>query len=142
MSDPFALERFVEAQAPVIAAVEAELRSGRKRSHWMWFIFPQLRALGRSGTALHFGIASLDEARAYRAHPILGPRLVSCAGLVMLHRGQSAHAIFGSPDDLKLRSSMTLFAEADPSEPVFCAVIDAFFDGIADAATTRLLAEG
>ncbi|WP_211874280.1 DUF1810 domain-containing protein [Plastoroseomonas arctica] len=142
MADPFALHRFVEAQDPVMAAVEAELRAGRKRSHWMWFVFPQLRALGHSATALHFGMVSLDEARAYRLHPVLGPRLVACTALMLAHAGRSAHDILGSPDDLKLRSSMTLFAAVNPAEPGFRAVLRAFYDNAPDQLTARLLAEG
>lgn len=143
MDDSFGLIRFLDAQAEMMPAVEAELRAGRKSSHWMWFVFPQLRALGRSGTALHFGITGIAEARAYLGHPVLGPRLVACAGLVLGHAGRStAHAIFGSPDDVKLRSSMTLFAAADPAEPVFAAVLDAFFGGEPDPLTQRLLADG
>ena len=143
MHDPFGLSRFLDAQADMMPAVEAELRAGRKTSHWMWFIFPQLRALGRSGTASHFGITGIAEARAYLGHPVLGPRLVACAGMVLYHAGRTtAHAIFGSPDDVKLRSSMTLFAATDPAEPVFTAVLDAFFAGEADPLTTRLLDAG
>lgn len=147
MHDPFGLSRFLDAQTDMMSAVEAELRAGRKTSHWMWFIFPQLRALGRSGTALHFGITGIAEARAYLGHPVLGPRLVACAGMVLDQAGASmcgstAHAIFGSPDDVKLRSSMTLFAATDPAEPVFAAVLDAFFAGEADPLTTRLLDAG
>lgn len=135
------LERFVEAQRGVIDAVRAELAAGRKRSHWMWFVFPQLRGLGRSGTARFYGIASLDEARRYAAHPLLGARLRECAALVLGHAGRlDAHTVFGSPDDLKLRSSMTLFARAAPDEPLFSAVLDAFYRGVADEATDRLLA--
>lgn len=111
--DPFALERFVAAQAPVYDAVRAELRDGRKRTHWMWFIFPQLRGLGRSATAEFYGIGSLDEARAYLAHPVLGPRLVECSRIVAeTTRATSLRALFGTPDDLKFCSSMTLFARA------------------------------
>ncbi len=111
-SDAFDLERFVTAQAPVIDTVLAELRAGRKRSHWMWFIFPQLRGLGQSSTAQFYGIASLDEARAYLAHPVLGPRLEACTRTVLAIADRSLHGIFGSPDDMKFRSSMTLFAVA------------------------------
>ncbi len=142
MADPFDLERFVQAQDPVIGAVRRELQSGRKRTHWMWFVFPQLRALGRSPTAQRYGIASLAEAQAYMAHPLLGPRLVECAELVLAVPGRTAHEIFGSPDDLKLHSSMTLFAAAAPDRPVFGAVIQAFFRGTPDPLTTALLAEG
>src|SRR5919205_965409 len=106
------LDRFVTAQSPVYAEVLAELRSGRKSSHWMWFVFPQLRGLGSSPTAVRFGIASIDEARAYLGHDLLGRRLRECARLVAAIDGRSARQIFGSPDDMKLRSSMTLFSRA------------------------------
>ena len=111
-ADPFDLERFVTAQAPVFTAALDELRAGRKRSHWMWFIFPQLRGLGHSAMAAHYGISSLDEARAYLAHPVLGPRLKLCTETVLAVEGQSLTAIFGSPDDLKFCSSITLFTLA------------------------------
>ena len=106
------LDHFVAAQDPVYAGVLAELRAGQKQRHWMWFIFPQLTALGRSDTARRFGLSGLGEARAYLGHPVLGPRLLECTGIVNGVSGRSAHEIFGSPDDLKLRSSMTLFALA------------------------------
>ena len=118
MPDPFDLDRFVQAQDPVLAQVRRELGEGRKRSHWMWFVFPQLRGLGRSATARHYGIGSLAEARAYLAHPALGSRLVECTGLVNRIEGRSAHQIFGGLDDLKFHSSMTLFA-AGLEAPVF-----------------------
>lgn len=142
MEDPFDLDRFVTAQAPVIAAVREELRAGRKRSHWMWFVFPQLRALGRSGTALRYGIASLAEARAYLAHPVLGPRLLECTGLVCAHRHASIHDMLGSPDDMKFRSCMTLFAAADPDCAPFRDALAIFFGGAPDPLTTDLLAAG
>src|ERR1700709_570898 len=110
MPDPFDLNRFVAAQTGVYDVVLGELRAGRKRTHWMWFVFPQLRALGRSPTAHRYGIESLDEARAYLAHPVLGPRIRECARLVAAIDGADVERIMGSPDDLKLRSSMTLFA--------------------------------
>jgi uncharacterized protein (DUF1810 family) len=109
-ADPFDLNRFVIAQAPVFAAALDELKAGRKRSHWMWFIFPQLRGLGHSSMAEFYGISSLDEGRAYLAHPLLGPRLILCTETVLALQGRSLHAIFGSPDDMKFRSSMTLFS--------------------------------
>lgn len=140
MADRFDLDRFVQAQAPVIDVVRQELRAGRKRTHWMWFVFPQLRALGRSATAQQYGIASLDEARAYLAHPVLGPRLLECSRLVLAAPGGSAREILGTPDDLKLRSSMTLFAAAQTEEPVFAAVLDRFYAGAPDPQTTGLLA--
>ena len=110
MPDPFNLDRFVQAQDPVLAQVRAELWAGHKRTHWMWFVFPQLAGLGRSDTARYYALASLEEARAYLAHPLLGPRLIECTNLVNAVEGRSAHQIFGSPDDLKFHSSMTLFA--------------------------------
>lgn len=113
MDDPFDLERFVRAQAPVYESALDELASGRKRTHWMWFVFPQLRGLGRSSMAQLYGIASLGEARAYLAHPVLGPRLHACTAALLAVRDGSLHAIFGSPDDVKFCSSMTLFALAD-----------------------------
>jgi uncharacterized protein (DUF1810 family) len=139
MPDPFDLDRLVRAQDPVIAQVRRELGEGRKRSHWRWFVFPQLRSLGRSATALRYGIGSLDEARAYLAHPVLGPRLVECTGLVNQVKGRSVHDIFGSPDDLKFRSSMTLFALAQPGESVFRDALHKHFGGEPDPLTTELL---
>jgi uncharacterized protein (DUF1810 family) len=120
-ADPFRLERFVEAQAGgVYEQALAELRAGEKRSHWMWFIFPQDRDLGRSATAKYYGLAGFEEARAYAAHPVLGPRLRECAAAVLEQlREASAEAIFGPVDAMKLRSSMDIFAEAVPDEPVF-----------------------
>ena len=138
MDDPFDLQRFVAAQAPAYAQVAAELAAGRKRSHWMWFVFPQLKGLGRSAKAQHYGIASLAEARAYWAHPLLGPRLAQCTGLVLAVDGRSVHEIFGSPDDLKFRSCMTLFAQAT-GEPVFTRALQKYFGGEADPRTIELL---
>ena len=135
------LRRFVDAQDAVHAAVRSELAAGRKRSHWMWFVFPQLTALGRSATARFYGIDSLDAARAYWRHPVLGARLRECARLVLATSGRSAHDIFGSPDDLKLRSCMTLFAEAAPEEPAFREVLARFFGGERDPLTVALLSE-
>lgn len=137
-SDPFA--HFVQAQAPIWRQVQAELRAGRKTSHWMWFIFPQHVALGRSAMAQGFGLASLDEARAYLAHPLLGARLREATALVLAVPGADAHAIFGSPDDLKLRSSMTLFQAAAPAEPLFGQVLERLYAGQPDARTLALLA--
>jgi len=139
LAGAFDLERFVQAQDRVMPAVMRELQEGRKRSHWMWFVFPQLRALGRSPTALHYGIASLDEARDYMAHAVLGPRLVACTEAVLAVQGRSAHEIFGSPDDLKLRSCMTLFGAAAPGQPVFAEVLRRYHGGEPDAATAALL---
>ena len=132
------LERFVSAQAPVYATVLAELRAGLKQSHWMWFIFPQLAALGRSPTAKFYGLAGLDEARAYLKHEVLGPRLVECTGLVNAVTGKSAHEIFGSPDDLKFRSCVTLFWLAGGDE-VFREALRRYYGGVEDEATVRLV---
>lgn len=139
MPDPFRLARFVEAQAPVMAQVRAELGSGRKRSHWMWFVFPQLRGLGASATAQRYGIGSLAEAEAYLAHPLLGRRLVECTELVDAIEGRSIHDIFGAPDDLKFRSSMTLFASARPATAAFSAALEKHFGGVPDPRTAELL---
>lgn len=138
-TDPFNLERFVSAQASVFAAALAELTAGRKRGHWMWFVFPQLAGLGSSPMAQRYAIASLDEARAYLRHPILGPRLAECAGIVNRVQGRTAHEIFGSPDDLKFRSSMTLFGRADPAEPAFRTALERYFGGGEDPRTVALL---
>ena len=134
------LDRFVEAQAPHLDAVKAELAAGRKRSHWMWFVFPQLRGLGRSSMARHFGLQSLVEARAYLAHPVLGPRLRACVELVLGVDGRSAHEIFGSPDDLKLRSCLTLFRAVDGPDGVFARALAKYFDAQPDPMTLQLLA--
>ena len=134
------LERFVRAQDPAYATVLDELRRGRKVSHWMWFVFPQLRGLGRSPMAQAYAIDSLAEARAYLAHPTLGPRLRACAELVLAADAPSAEAIFGSIDARKLRSSMTLFARAEPTAAVFQDVLDRYFAGQPDPLTEALLA--
>jgi uncharacterized protein (DUF1810 family) len=123
------LERFVEAQASVYEAARREISAGRKRSHWMWFVFPQLAALGRSPTAKFYGIADAAEAAAYLAHPVLGPRLVEMAGLMLRHRGQAAEAVLGAVDAMKLRSSMTLFSRVPGADPVFREVLAGFFQG-------------
>ncbi len=133
------LEPFVAAQDPIYRLVLAELEAGHKRTHWMWFIFPQLTALGRSETARRFGLADLAMARQYFAHPVLGPRLVACTRAVLAHRQRSAHEIFSSPDDLKFRSSMTLFAHAAPAEPAFAAALARYYGGIEDRLTLELL---
>jgi uncharacterized protein (DUF1810 family) len=134
------LKRFVDAQEPVYDNVVDELRRGRKRSHWMWFVFPQLRGLGSSPTAERYGISSLEEARAYLRHHVLGPRLRECARLVNEVQGRSAAEIFGSPDDLKLRSSMTLFARAAEDNEDFLALLDKYYGGRQDQLTLKLLA--
>jgi uncharacterized protein (DUF1810 family) len=136
------LERFVTAQAPVWAQVCTELAAGRKQSHWMWFVFPQLRALGRSATARFFGLEGAAEAAAYWAHPLLSRRLRHGAQLVLAVEGRSVHDIFGSPDDLKLRSCMTLFEAVAPGEPVFADVLARFYEGVRDPATLDLLGRG
>jgi uncharacterized protein (DUF1810 family) len=135
MADPFDLQRFVEAQAPVYDQVCRELKAGRKQSHWMWFIFPQIAGLGQSPMSIRFAIASLDEAKAYLAHPILGARLRECAGLTLDVEGRSARDIFGSIDEMKFRSSLTLFARAASDEDVFRSCIDKYFAGSPDPAT-------
>jgi uncharacterized protein (DUF1810 family) len=139
-ADRFDLERFVTAQEPILEAVLAELRAGRKRTHWMWFVFPQLAGLGRSSTARFYGIGSIEEARVYLAHPVLGPRLDLCTGIVLASDNSSLHAIFGSPDDLKFRSCMTLFsrAAADPDNP-FRQALDRWCDGRPDQQTLALI---
>jgi uncharacterized protein (DUF1810 family) len=138
MDDPFDLQRFVDAQAPVYRQVCAELAAGRKTSHWMWFVFPQLKGLGRSATAQHYGIGSTAHAQAYWAHAVLGARLKQCTELVLAREGRSAHEIFGPPDDLKFRSCMTLFARAT-GEPLFTRALDKYFGGQPDPATLALL---
>jgi uncharacterized protein (DUF1810 family) len=139
MTDPFDLKRFVDAQAPVYQRVAAELRQGRKQSHWMWFIFPQLAGLGHSPMAQRFAIASREEAIAYLEHGILGPRLRECTVLVNAVEGKTIREILGSPDDLKFRSSMTLFG-AVSSDPQFSAALDKYYVGEADRRTLELLA--
>ena len=136
--DPFHLERFVAAQAPVIDEVCDELRRGRKTSHWMWFIFPQLEALGTSAMAKRYGIASLAEARAYLAHPVLGPRLQTCCDLLLQVQNRSIHEILGSPDDLKFRSCLTLFGRAAPDVALFSQCLDKYYGGQPDPLTIAL----
>jgi uncharacterized protein (DUF1810 family) len=138
-SDPYGLGRFVDAQEPVFASVLSELRSGRKRGHWMWFIFPQIRGLGRSSTAEYYAIGSLAEAQAYLKHPVLGPRLVECCRLVNIIEGRTATEIFGYPDDLKFRSSLTLFARAAPGQSVFAEALAKYFGNEPDPSTLARL---
>ncbi len=133
------LERFVEAQTGVYERVLTELRGGRKQSHWMWFVFPQLRGLGRSGMAHRYGLESLEEAVAYLAHPVLGPRLAECTAAVNAVTGKSAAEIFGFPDDLKFHSSMTVFALADPADSGFVEALRRYFGGREDPGTLQLL---
>lgn len=139
MTDPHDLQRFVDAQNPVYDTVLAELRAGCKRSHWIWFVFPQLRGLGRSPTANHYGIASREEAAAYLDHAVLGPRLRECTRALLAIEGRSAGQIFGSPDDVKVRSSMTLFARCTDDNAEFLAVLDRFYGGEHDPVTVERL---
>jgi len=139
MADPFNLQRFVEAQAPVFAEVCAELRAGRKESHWMWFVFPQIAGLGQSPTSIFYAISSIDEAKAYLAHSVLGPRLRECAKLALEAEGRTARQIFGAIDEMKFHSSMTLFARAAPEEGVFEQCLDKYFAGAPDPATLARL---
>jgi uncharacterized protein (DUF1810 family) len=139
VSSAFDLERFVVAQAPIYERVRAELTAGAKASHWMWFIFPQLRGLGRSAMAEHFGLAGCAEARDYLAHPLLGARLRDCTRLVLDVSNRTAHEIFGSPDDLKFHSSLTLFAAVAPEEDLFSRALDRYFGGRRDFSTENIL---
>ncbi|NCA72831.1 MAG: DUF1810 domain-containing protein [Sphingobacteriia bacterium] len=139
--DPHDLNRFVRAQENDYAPALAEIRSGRKRTHWMWYIFPQLDGLGFSETARRYGIRGLDEARAYLGHPVLGQRLVECAEAVLAVQGRSAREIFGMPDDLKLRSCATLFAEVSAEGSVFHRLIQVYFGGAPDGRTLTLLGQ-
>lgn len=136
---PYDLDRFVTAQDPDYETVLGELRRGHKSSHWIWFIFPQIAGLGRSAMSQHFAIGSLDEARAYLVHPVLGPRLRECVGLVLEVEGRTAEEIFGSLDALKVRSSMTLFHRAAPDGREFELVLNRYFDGVEDEATLARL---
>ena len=139
MNDPFNLQRFVAAQDSVYGSVVAELQAGRKESHWMWFVFPQIQGLGYSGMAVKYAIASAAEARAYLEHPVLGPRLRECVKLVLAIEDASAWDIFGSPDDLKFRSSLTLFAEAATDHQLFRAALEKYFESEPDSLTLQLL---
>jgi len=133
------LQRFVDAQAGTYEQALAEINAGLKRSHWMWFIFPQIDGLGSSPTARHYAIKSRDEARAYLQHPVLGPRLLECAAAVLVIDAKSARDIFGTPDDLKLRSSATLFAAVSPKGSIFARLLDKYFGGEADPRTLGLM---
>lgn len=137
MKDDYNLQRFVDAQEGVVEGACAELRRGRKTGHWMWFIFPQLRGLGSSSMAEYYGITSLAEARAYLDHPLLGERLIECSRIVMLIEGRSLREIFGSPDDMKFKSSMTLFARAAAENSIFIEAINKFCDGSFDPLTLK-----
>src|SRR6266700_5882941 len=135
MQDPFDLQRFVAAQQDVYQRACAELCNGLKRSHWMWFIFPQISGLGHSETSRKYAISCADEAAAYLRHPVLGPRLRECTRLALATEGRSIHQILGSPDDLKFHSCMTLFTRVAPDEPLFGAALRKYFDGALDAGT-------
>jgi uncharacterized protein (DUF1810 family) len=137
--DPFDLNRFISAQAEIYERVLSELRSGRKRSHWMWYIFPQIEGLGQSSTTRYYSIKSIEEARAYLDHPVLGPRLVQCAEAVLAIEGRMVSDIFGYPDDMKLKSSMTLFSSVAGPDSVFLSVLDKYFQGERDIRTIQLL---
>jgi uncharacterized protein (DUF1810 family) len=140
--DPFDLSRFLEAQDPIYADALSEIRAGRKRTHWMWFVFPQAIGLGTTHTAQHYAIRSMDEARAYLAHPTLGHRLRECAETLLRVRGKSVSEIFGPPDDLKLRSSMTLFASVAEEDSVFEEVLERYFGSNPDPLTLRFIDRG
>ncbi len=141
MTDAYNLHRFLEAQEPIYDTVLDELRAGRKSSHWIWFIFPQITGLGRSGTAQQFSITSLDEAKAYLQHPVLGPRLRACTQLMLDVNGRNAEEIFGYPDHLKFRSCMTLFLTATTDNTLFKAALLKYFDGKPDQVTLDILAQ-
>jgi uncharacterized protein (DUF1810 family) len=138
-NDPFNLQRFVSAQEEVYSRALEELKSGVKRTHWMWLIFPQIDGLGHSTTAKYYAIVNLEEARAYLNHPVLGERLLECAEAVSAIRGWTASEIFGYPDDVKLKSSMTLFASADETDSPFARVLHKYFQGERDVRTLQLL---
>lgn len=140
-TDAFHLSRFIEAQEASYATALAELRAGRKRTHWIWFVFPQLKGLGSSANADYYGLSGLAEARAYLAHPLLGQRLREATAVMLAHQASGAASVLGELDALKFRSCMTLFARADPAEPVFGVALEGFFAGQADARTLRLLGE-
>jgi uncharacterized protein (DUF1810 family) len=137
--DPFNLNRFIEAQETIYSAVIRELRNGRKSTHWMWFIFPQVNGLGYSSTSKYYAIRNKEEAEQYVNHTILGARLIECSQIVLSHTGRSASEIFGSPDDLKLKSSMTLFETVVSGDSVFAQVLEKYFQGNRDTKTLKLL---
>lgn len=140
-ADPFDLDRFVSAQAGLYEQALRELRAGRKRTHWMWFVFPQVEGLGYSATARRYAIRNRSEAAAYLGHPVLGPRLIECCHALLAHRGCSVGEILGSPDDMKLKSCATLFESVAGAEPVFGRILDAFYAGVRDVATLQRLKE-
>lgn len=138
--DPHNLQRFLDAQSFIYGRALAELKRGRKESHWMWFVFPQVAGLGMSERSVRYGIRSLDEAAAYAAHPLLGARLRDCTATMLAVEARTAYEILGSPDDMKFQSSMTLFEKAVPSEPLFAAALEKYFAGTPDQQTLQLLA--
>ena len=140
MTDPFDLERFIRAQNPVFQDVQGELARGRKQTHWMWFVFPQVAGLGFSAMSQRYAIGSREEARAYLAHPVLGARLIECTRLVLAVQGRSINAILGAPDDAKFRSSMTLFGTVS-DQPIFGEALARYFAGERDAATLEILSK-
>jgi uncharacterized protein (DUF1810 family) len=140
MTDPFGLDRFIQAQNPVFRAVQGELAQGRKQSHWMWFVFPQIAGLGSSAMSQRYAIGARAEAEAYLAHPVLGPRLIECTRLVLAVEGRTIDAILGAPDDAKFRSSMTLFG-AVSDEPIFGEALARYFAGERDGATLETLSK-
>jgi uncharacterized protein (DUF1810 family) len=142
MNDSFQLDRFVTAQKRDFERALTEIRGGQKRSHWMWYIFPQFAGLGFGPTSQHYAVKSLDEARAYLRHQVLGPRLIECAEAALRVQDKSATDVFGTSDDLKLRSSATLFASISPADSVFHRLLDKYFDGDGDEKTLRLIDEG
>ena len=139
MDDPYDLQRFVDAQAPLVEQVRSELRQGHKRGHWMWFVFSQMQGLGSRPTSKHYASGSREEAAAYLKHPVLGPRLVECTRLVLTVRGRTCEEIFGEVDSAKFRSSMTLFAAVTLREPVFEEALQRYFDGEGDPRTLEML---
>jgi uncharacterized protein (DUF1810 family) len=139
-TDPFDLNRFVQAQEHDFDRALSEIRRGRKQSHWMWYIFPQIDGLGSSSMAKRYAVKSIAEAEGYLRHPVLGPRLIACAEAALAVEGKSAHDVFGSPDDMKLRSSATLFARVSPPGSVFERILEKYFQGKGDDKTLRLLA--
>ncbi len=137
--DPFQLSRFIIAQESIYDAVLEELREGQKQSHWMWYIFPQIDGLAQSATSKYYAIKSIEEAQQYLEHPVLGKRLVECTELVLAVQGRSISQIFGYPDDMKFKSSMTLFAQATPPHSVFAQALDKYYNGEQDAKTVQIL---
>ena len=142
MNDPHGLQRFLDAQEGDYEQALSEIRSGRKRSHWMWYIFPQIDGLAFSATSKRYAIKGVEEAKAYLEHPVLGPRLLACAEAALHVEGRSANEVFGSPDDLKLRSSATLFAAVSPPGSAFERLLDKFYQGKRDEKTIQLLGSG